>query len=141
MRGARGSATTRDRLDRGSVRRCRLRIRAGLGYRISKIISKWGQLWTGPSPWSKLIGLVSDEADVNSALRGLKLIYVPYGHTCGPAESEDHARERVGSGHALSCMTTCRSHAKSTSNPAIITAINTARSQVTMLSAPMGERQ
>ena len=51
---------------------------AGLGYRISKIISKWGQLWMGPSAWSQLIGLISDKADVNSALRGLELIYVPY---------------------------------------------------------------
>ena len=51
----------------------------------------------GPSAWSQLIGLVSDEADVNSALRGHKLIYMPHGHTCGPAESKDHARERVGS--------------------------------------------
>ena len=25
-----------------------------------------------------LVGLISDEADVNSALRGLELIYVPY---------------------------------------------------------------
>ncbi|TMW96434.1 hypothetical protein EJD97_007362 [Solanum chilense] len=38
-------------------------------------------------------------------------------------------------------MTACRSHAKSTSNPAIITAINTARSHVTILSAAVGERQ
>ena len=51
----------------------------------------------GPSAWSQLIGLVSDEADVNSALRGLKLMYVPYGHTCGNAKGKDHARERVGS--------------------------------------------
>ena len=70
---------------------------AGLGYRISKIISKWWKLWTGPSAWSQLIGLISDEADVNSALRGLELIDVPYRHTCGPAESKDHARERVSS--------------------------------------------
>ena len=52
----------------------------------------------GPSAWTQLIGLVSDEADVYSALRGLKLIYVPYGHTCGPAKGKDHARERISSG-------------------------------------------
>ena len=71
--------------------------RADLGYRISKIINMWGQLWTGPSVWSQLIGLISDEADVNSALQGLELIYVPYRHTCRPAERKDHARERVSS--------------------------------------------
>ncbi|TMW82752.1 hypothetical protein EJD97_005054 [Solanum chilense] len=38
-------------------------------------------------------------------------------------------------------MTACRSHAKSTSNPAIIAAINTARSYVTILSGAVGERQ
>ena len=32
-----------------------------------------------------------------SALRGLKLIYVPYGHTCRPAKGKDHTREGVGS--------------------------------------------
>ena len=53
----------------------------GLGYHISKIISKWGQLWTGPSTWRQLISLVSDEADVNSALRRLELINVTYRHT------------------------------------------------------------
>ena len=68
----------------GSVSGRRLRSRVGLGYHISKIISKWGQLWMGPSAWSQIIGLVSDEVDVYSALQGLKLIYVPYGHTCGP---------------------------------------------------------
>ena len=51
----------------------------------------------GPSTWGQLIGLVSDEADVNGALRGLQLIYVPYGHTCGPAKGKDHTREGVGS--------------------------------------------
>ena len=56
-----------------------------------------GQIWTGPSMWSQLIGLISDEADVNSALRSLELIYVPYRHTCKPAERKDHARERVSS--------------------------------------------
>ena len=61
------------------------------------IISKWGQLWTGPSVWSQHIGLISDEGDVNSALRGLELIYVPYRNTCGPAKSKDHAWERVSS--------------------------------------------
>ena len=71
--------------------------RAGLGYCISKIISKWGQVWTGPSAWSQLIGLISDEADIISAQRGLELIYVPYRHTYEPAVSEDHARERVSS--------------------------------------------
>ncbi|TMW98532.1 hypothetical protein EJD97_003912 [Solanum chilense] len=38
-------------------------------------------------------------------------------------------------------MTACRSKEKSTSNPAIIAAINTARSHVTKLSAAVGERQ
>ena len=47
--------------------------------------------------WGKLIGLVSNEADVNGALRGLQLIYVPYGHTCGPAKGKNHTREGVGS--------------------------------------------
>ena len=51
----------------------------------------------GPSAWSQLIGLVSDVVDVNSALQGLELIYVPYRHTCGPAERKDHAREWVSS--------------------------------------------
>ena len=51
----------------------------------------------GPSTWGQLIGLVSDEADVNGALRGLQLIYVPYGHTCGPAKGKNHTREGVGS--------------------------------------------
>ena len=51
----------------------------------------------GPSTWGQLIGLVSDEADVNGALRGLQLIYVPYGHTCGPAKGKDHTWEGVGS--------------------------------------------
>ena len=49
----------------------------------------------GPSTWSQLIGLISDEADINSALRGLELIYVPYRHSCGPAERKDHAREKI----------------------------------------------
>ena len=48
-----------------------MRSRAGVGYRISRIVTKWRQLWTGPSAWSKLIGLVSDEADVYSSLRVL----------------------------------------------------------------------
>ena len=96
-RGARGSATTRDRLNLGSVKGYLLHSRVGMGYRSRKIDSKWGQLWTGPSAWSQLIGLISDEADVNSALRGLELIYVPYRHTCGPGERKDHARERVSS--------------------------------------------
>ena len=56
-----------------------------------------GSSGQGPSAWIKHIGLVSDEADVYSALRDLKLIYVPYGHTCGLAKGKDHARERVGS--------------------------------------------
>ena len=51
----------------------------------------------GPSTWGQLIGLVSNQADVNGALRGLQLIYVPYGHTCGPAKGKDHTREGVGS--------------------------------------------
>ncbi|TMX04990.1 hypothetical protein EJD97_003676 [Solanum chilense] len=38
-------------------------------------------------------------------------------------------------------MTFCRSQAKSTSNPVIITTIRTARSHVTILSAAVGERQ
>ncbi|TMX02970.1 hypothetical protein EJD97_018944 [Solanum chilense] len=38
-------------------------------------------------------------------------------------------------------MTACRSQVKSTSNPAIIAAISTARSHVTILSAVVGERQ
>ncbi|TMX03397.1 hypothetical protein EJD97_016680 [Solanum chilense] len=38
-------------------------------------------------------------------------------------------------------MTACRSQAKSTSNPAIIAAIRTSRSHVTMLSVVVGERQ
>ncbi|TMX05311.1 hypothetical protein EJD97_024922 [Solanum chilense] len=38
-------------------------------------------------------------------------------------------------------MTDCRSQAKSTSNPAIIAAIRTARSHVTLLYVSMGERQ
>ncbi|TMW80778.1 hypothetical protein EJD97_015207 [Solanum chilense] len=38
-------------------------------------------------------------------------------------------------------MTACRSHTKSISNPAIIAAINTARSHVTMLSTAVGDRQ
>ena len=39
----------------------------------------------GPSAWSQLIGLIPDEADINSAQRGLELIKVPYRHTYGPA--------------------------------------------------------
>ena len=70
---------------------------AGLGYHIRKIISKWGQLWTGPSAWSQLIGLISYEADVYSALWVLKMIHVPYGHTYRLAKGKDHARERVSS--------------------------------------------
>ena len=50
----------------------------------------------GHSAWSQLIGLVSDEA-VYSALWGLKLTNMPYGHTCGHAKGKNHARERVGS--------------------------------------------
>ena len=92
----------------------------------------------GPSAWSQLIGLVSDEADINSALRGLKLIYVPYGHTCGPAKGKDHAREEVGSSD-LECPLVHDSLEKSCE--VHLAAINTARSQVTMLSAAMGERQ
>ena len=69
----------------------------GLGHRIRKIISKWWQLWTGPSTWGQLIGLVSDEADVNGALWDLQLIFVPYGHTCGPSKSKNHTGEGVGS--------------------------------------------
>ncbi|TMW97320.1 hypothetical protein EJD97_005751 [Solanum chilense] len=38
-------------------------------------------------------------------------------------------------------MTACGSQAKSTSNPAIIAAIRTARSHMTILSATVGERQ
>ncbi|TMW92430.1 hypothetical protein EJD97_013069 [Solanum chilense] len=38
-------------------------------------------------------------------------------------------------------MTACESQAKSTSNPAIIAAIRTARSHVTILSTAVGERQ
>ncbi|TMX02817.1 hypothetical protein EJD97_019655 [Solanum chilense] len=38
-------------------------------------------------------------------------------------------------------MTAYKSHAKSTSNPAIIAAIRTARSHVTILSAAIGKRQ
>ncbi|TMW81468.1 hypothetical protein EJD97_009418 [Solanum chilense] len=38
-------------------------------------------------------------------------------------------------------MTDFRSHAKSTLNPTIIAAINTAQSDVTILSAAVGERQ
>ncbi|TMW91988.1 hypothetical protein EJD97_013629 [Solanum chilense] len=38
-------------------------------------------------------------------------------------------------------MTAYRSHAKSTSNPAIIAVINTTLSHVTILSADEGERQ
>ena len=52
----------------------------------------------GLSAWSQLIGLVSDEADVNGTRRGPQLIYVPYGHTCKPAKGKDHARRGVGSG-------------------------------------------
>ena len=47
--------------------------------------------------WGQLVGLVFDEADVNGALWGLQLIYVPYGHTCGPAKGKNHTREGVGS--------------------------------------------
>ena len=97
----------------------------------------------GPSTWGQLIGLVSDEADVNGALRGLELIYVPYGHTCGPAKGKNRTREGVGSSD-LECPLVhdclekpCEVDIES----AIIAAINTARSQVTMLSAAMGERQ
>ena len=52
----------------------------------------------GPSTWGQLIGLVSDEADVNGTRRGPQLIYVPYGHTCRPAKGKDHARKWVGGG-------------------------------------------
>ncbi|TMX01081.1 hypothetical protein EJD97_025226 [Solanum chilense] len=38
-------------------------------------------------------------------------------------------------------MTACRSQAKSTSNPAIIAAIRTARSHVTILATAVGKRQ
>ena len=61
-----------------------------------------GSSGQGPSAWIKHIGLVSDEADVYSALRDLKLIYVPYGHTYGPAKGKDHTREEVG-GSDLEC--------------------------------------
>ena len=91
-----GLCYSQDRLDQGSVSG-RLCSCAGLGYRINKIISKWGQLWTGPYVWSQLIGLVSDVGDVNSSMRGPELIYVPYRYTCGPVERKDHARERVSS--------------------------------------------
>ena len=65
-----GLCYSQDRLDQGSVSG-RLCSCAGLGYRIRKIINMWVQLWTAPSAWNQLIGLVSDEADVNSALWGL----------------------------------------------------------------------
>ena len=109
-----------------------------MGYRVSKIISKWRQLWTGPSTWAQLIGLFSDEANVNGALRGLKLIYVPYGHNYGPAKGKDHALERVGSSD-LECPLVHDSLEKSCE--VHLAAINTARSQVTMLSVAVGERQ
>ena len=51
----------------------------------------------GPSTWGQLIGLVFDEADINGALRGLQLMYLLYGHTCGPAKGKNHTREGVGS--------------------------------------------
>ena len=41
-----------------------------------------GAALDGASAWSQLIVLVSDEADVSSALQGLEMIYVPYRHTC-----------------------------------------------------------
>ena len=72
-------------------------IHSSMCYSISLIFTKWRHLWTGPSAWSQLIGLISDEAYINSAHRGLELINVPYRHTCGPAERKDHARERVSS--------------------------------------------
>ena len=56
-----------------------------------------GAALDGPSAWSQLIDLISDEADIISTLRGLELIYVPYKDTCGPAERKDHAWEMVSS--------------------------------------------
>ena len=51
----------------------------------------------GPSVWIQLIGLIPVEADINSAQRGLEMINVPDGHTCGPLERKYHARERASS--------------------------------------------
>ena len=85
MRGARGSATIRDKLERGSVSGNRMHSRAGLCYHLSQIVTKRVKLWTGPSAWSQLIGLIPDEADMNSAQRSLELINVSDGHTCEPA--------------------------------------------------------
>ena len=92
-----GTATTQNILDRGNISGCLLCSCAGLSYRISQIVTKWRQLWTGPSAWSQLIGLISDDADVNSALWGLDLIDMQYRRTSGPAKRKDHARERVSS--------------------------------------------
>ena len=39
----------------------------------------------GNSGWGQFIGLIPDEADINTAQRSLELINVPDGHTCGPA--------------------------------------------------------
>ena len=85
LRGARGDATIQDRLNWGSVSGSRLRSRAILCYRISQIVTKWRQLLTGPSARSQLIDLFPDEANINSAQRGLELINVLDGHTCESA--------------------------------------------------------
>ena len=51
-------------------------------YSVSLILTKWRPLWMGPSAWIQLIGLIPDEADINSVQKGLELINVPYRHTC-----------------------------------------------------------
>ena len=54
-------------------------------YSISHILTKSRHLWTGPSAWIQLIGLIPDEAEINIDLLILELINVPDGRTCGHA--------------------------------------------------------
>ena len=54
-------------------------------YSVSQILTKWRHLWTVPFAWSQLIGLIHDEANINSAQRSIELINVTDGNTCGPA--------------------------------------------------------
>ena len=39
----------------------------------------------GASACNQIIGLIPDDADINSAQQSLKMINVKDGHTCGPS--------------------------------------------------------
>ena len=72
---------------------------ACVGVRAWAIVSVRSSASGGIFGRGQLISLISDEVDINSVLWGLELIYVPYRHTCGPAERKDHSRERVSSSY------------------------------------------